>query len=73
MLSIRQRYQDFETYNDDYASVEKVANLQDRWVMIRNTCLRKFASKLFVPSNCNEPEKIGYFKDKLYKLGIDSI
>ena len=72
MLAIRQRYEDFENYNNDYASVEKVANLQDNWVVIREVCLRKFATKLFNPSDCNEPSKIGYFKDKLNNLGIST-
>ena len=70
MLAIRQRFQNFKNYNSDYAAVEKIANLQDNWSVIRDVCLRTFASKLFNPSDCNRPDKIGYFKDKLNNLGI---
>ena len=70
MLAIRQRFQNFKNYNNDYAAVERIANLQDNWSVIRDACLRTFASKLFNPSDCNRPDKIGYFKDKLNNLGI---
>jgi hypothetical protein len=70
MLAIRQRFQNFKNYNNDYAAVERIANLQDNWSVIRDVCLRTFASKLFNPSDCNRPDKIGYFKDKLNNLGI---
>ena len=70
MLAIRQSFQNFKTYNSDYAAVEKIANLQDNWSVIRDVCLRTFASKLFNPSDCNRPDRIGYFKDKLNNLGI---
>lgn len=70
MLAIRQRFQNFKNYNNDYTAVERIANLQDNWSVITDVCLRTYASKLFNPSDCNRPDKIGYFKDKLNNLGI---
>ena len=70
MLDVRQKFSDFDSYNNDYLAIEKVAFLLETWEEIREICLKKFATKLITPSDCNNPQEIRHFREKLDKLGI---
>lgn len=72
MLKIRQRYQSLENFNDDLNSVESISLLKENWNLIREKCLRKFATKLFAPTECNKPEKITELRGKLDDLKVST-
>jgi len=72
ILRIRQNYKKLENFNDDHESVVSITLLKDRWVLIRNKCLQKFASRLFNPSDCNNPDKIHTIRRQLDLLGIST-
>ena len=72
ILDIRQRYENTEGFNKDAIAVQNVSLLKENWVLIRNKCLQKFASKLFNPSKCNDPSKIGELREKLNSLGVST-
>ena len=38
---------------------------------LRMTCLTKFGTQLFLPTECNDPDTIGELIDSLYSMGID--
>ena len=70
ILNIRTSYSTFELYQNDKKSINSVNLLKKEWALIRDSCIKKFAAKLFIPSDCNEPDKIGSLRDKLNKLNI---
>ena len=72
MLDVRQKFSDFDSYNNDYLAIEKVAFLLESWNEIREICMKKFATKLITPSGCNNPHEIRHFRNKLDKLGIST-
>ena len=72
ILDIRQRYENTEGFNKDAIAVQNVSLLKENWVLIRNKCLQKFASKLFNLSECNDPSKIGELREKLNSLGLST-
>ena len=72
ILDIRQRYENTEGFNKDANAVQNVSLLKENWVLIRNKCLRKFASRLFNPSDCNNPDKIHTIRGQLDLLGIST-
>ena len=70
ILNIRKSYSTYELYQKDSESINSIELLKKEWDLIRDSCIKKFAAKLFIPSDCNEPDKIGSLRDKLNKLNI---
>ena len=70
ILAIRQRYESIEEYNLDLIALKNVSLLNDNWKLIREKCLRKFATKLLTPTECNDPYRIREVKEKLDALKI---
>ena len=70
ILNIRNSYSTFELYEKDKKSIDSVKRLKEKWTLIRDNCIKKFAANLFIPSDCNDPDKIGSLRDKLNKLNI---
>ena len=70
ILKIRKSFPTLELYQKDLKSIDSVKLLREEWTLIRDNCMKKFAAKLFMPSDCNQPDKIGSLRDKLNKLNI---
>ena len=70
ILNIRESFQTFELYERDKLSVSSIKSLKKDWILIRDNCLKKFATTLLIPSNCNQPKKIEDLRKKLDKLKI---
>ena len=70
ILNIRKKFSTLELYQKDKQSVNSIDLLKKDWTIIRDNCLKKFATKLLVPSDCNKPNKIQNLKDKLSELNI---
>jgi len=72
MLVIRQKYKSVEEYNLDSIALKNVSLLKDNWKLIRKKCLRKFATKLLTPTDCNDPYRIREVKEKLDALKVST-
>lgn len=72
ILNIRENFKNVENYNKDLKSVQNVSILSDNFIIIRDECLKNFATQLLNPSDCNDPYKIRELRDKLRSLGIQT-
>ena len=70
ILNIRNSHSTYELYQKDSESIRSIELLKEEWTLIRDNCIKKFAAKLFMPSDCNNPDKIGSLREKLDKLNI---
>ena len=72
ILNIREGFQTFQLYEKDKQSVNSIESLKKDWTLIRNNCLKKFATTLLIPSDCNQPKKIEDLRNKLDELKIST-
>ena len=72
ILKIREKFENIEKYKNDLESVQNVSTLSDNFLKIRNECLKKFATSVLNPSECNDPYKIRELREKLISLGIQT-
>ena len=72
ILKVRKKFSTVESYNKDLKSVQDISILSDNFLMIRNECLKKFATSLLNPSDCNDPYKIRELREKLISLGVQT-
>ena len=70
IYTIRNQYSDLKEFQNDEKSFEKVSIFRDNWTIVRDKCIRKFATKLFQPGPCNNPDKIHELRKRLDALGV---
>lgn len=70
IYNIRNQYSDLKEFQNDEKSFEKVSMFRDNWTIVRDKCIKKFATKLFQPGPCNDPDKIHELRKKLDELGV---
>ena len=70
IYTIRNQYSDLKEFQNDEKSFKKVSIFRDNWTIVRDICIKKFATKLFQPGPCNNPDKIHELRKKLDALGV---
>ena len=70
IYTIRNQYTDLKEFQNDEKSSKSVSIFRDNWTIVRDKCIKKFATKLFQPGPCNNPDKVHELRKKLDALGV---
>ncbi len=70
-ISIRNSYENFNTFSKNQESVKTVKQLTKNWRKIRGHCLKTYEREMFTPNNCKHPsDSVEKIKEKFYSLGF---
>ena len=72
ILIERKKFKSIESLQDNNNAKNYIELLQKNWDTIRWRCLKTFGTRMFTPSDCNDPDNIQNIKDKLLKLDIST-
>ena len=69
-IKLRKNFKELEEYQNNARAIKTMNIVKKNWSLVRDKCMMKFGAQLFVPSNCNDLEKIGKLREQLDQMGI---
>lgn len=70
IYTVRNQYSNLKDFESDKKSLKNISIFKENWTIVRDKCMKKFATKLFQPGPCNNPDEIHELRKKLDALGV---